>query len=258
MVEGAPKRYLVIMPAYNEAANIEAVIHELRQVVGTADLVVVDDASRDDTARRARDLGAVVLCHPCNLGYGGAVQTGFRYAVERGYDFAVLMDADGQHDPRNIPALLDVVQGGQADVAVGSRFLGRMEYQAGWLRRFGAWVFQRVASLATGERVTDPTSGFQALNASALRFLAWDNYPTDFPDTDVLLTLHMAGFRVREVPVVMRERRAGVSMHTNWGAFYYVAKMFLSILMVFLREWTRDRRRGPSSGGSGVEGQVGG
>lgn len=230
------------MPAYNEAANIEGVIDDVRRAVGPVDLVVVDDASQDDTAARARARGAVVLRHPCNLGYGGAVQTGFRYAVERGYDFAVLMDADGQHDPRDIPALLRVVQSGQADVAVGSRFLGRMEYRAGWLRQVGTWVFRQVASLALGKRVTDPTSGFQALNVRALRFLAWDNYPTDFPDTDVLLNLHLAGFRVEEVPVTMRERQAGVSMHSTWGAFYYVAKMFLSILMVFLREWGRARR----------------
>ncbi|MGC8839019.1 MAG: glycosyltransferase family 2 protein [Anaerolineae bacterium] len=238
-------RWVVLMPAYNEAANIEGVIDEVRRAVGPVDLVVVDDASRDDTAARARARGAVVLRHPCNLGYGGAVQTGFRYAVERGYDFAVLMDADGQHDPRDIPALLAAVQSGQADVAVGSRYLGRMEYRAGWLRQAGTWVFRRVASWAMRKRVTDPTSGFQALNARALRFLAWDNYPTDFPDTDVLVHLHLSGFRVQEVPVTMRERRAGVSMHSAWKAVYYVAKMFLSILMVFLR--ARGRRGQPGA-----------
>ncbi|MGQ9595038.1 MAG: glycosyltransferase family 2 protein [Anaerolineae bacterium] len=246
MTEGRG-RWVILMPAYNEAANIASVMDEVRRAVGPVDLVVVDDASRDDTAALARARGAVVLRHPCNLGYGGAVQTGFRYAVERGYEFAVLMDADGQHDPRDIPALLRAVQSGEADVAVGSRYLGRMEYRAGWLRQAGTWVFRQVASLALRKRVTDPTSGFQALNARVLRFLAWDNYPTDFPDTDVLVHLHLAGFRVQEVPVTMRERMAGVSMHSAWRAFYYVAKMFLSILMVFLRTWGRGRRGEPEA-----------
>jgi len=254
MTEERAERWLVIMPAYNEAANIETVLGDIHQVAGPVDVVVVDDASQDDTAARARGRGAAVLRHPCNLGYGGAVQTGFRYAVEQGYDFAVLMDADGQHDCHDIPRLLEVVKSGQADVAVGSRFLGRMEYRAGWLRQFGVWVFRQVASLALREQITDPTSGFQALNGEVLRFLAWDNYPTDFPDTDVLLNLHVAGFRVQEVPVTMRERQAGTSMHTNWGAIYYVAKMFLSILMVFLRQKPRHTQQE----GPGAEGEASG
>ena len=176
---------------------------------------------------------------PCNLGYGGAVQAGFRYAVHYGYEFGVLMDADGQHAASSMVDLLRVVREGRADVALGSRFLGRMEYRAGYVRRMGMAFFSQVVSRITGRRITDPTSGFQALNRDVMTFFARDNYPVDFPDADTILLLHFAGFRLEEVPVVMRERLSGESMHSSWKPIYYITKMFLSILVVLLRQKTR-------------------
>jgi hypothetical protein len=229
------------MPAHNEAENLPRVFAELHQAAPELDVLVIDDYSTDDTARLAARLGATVVSLPCNLGYGGAVQTGFKYAVEHGYDYLVMLDADGQHDPACISVLLDAVQSGRAEVAIGSRFLGRMEYHAGWLKRMGMKVFAAIASRFTHRRVTDPTSGYQALNRRAFCFLARDNYPSDYPDADTLLMLHYAGFCVTEVPVTIRERLAGVSMHSSWKVFYYIFKMFLSIFIILLRHKMHQR-----------------
>ncbi len=238
---------LLILPAHNEASNLPRVIPEARAAAPGYDLVVIDDGSRDATAAVAASRGAEVVTLPVNLGYGGAVQTGFRYAVEHDYDLAVVMDADGQHDPAGIHLLAEAVLSGQADVAVGSRFRGRMAYHQPWIKRVGMRLFAWTVSRITQREVTDPTSGFQALNRDALRFCAYDNYPVDYPDADTLLALHYAGFRVVEVPVTMRERLSGVSMHSGWKPFYYVLKMWLAISMVLLREKTdlSARRSGP-------------
>lgn len=226
------------MPAHNEAANIEAVLNELRALAPPMDIVVINDASTDDTARRAARLGATVVTLPCNLGYGGAVQTGFRYAVEHGYHVGVLMDADGQHDPRGIAALLSVVESGEADLALGSRWLGSITYDAGRIRRLGMGFFRRVVSNIIGQPITDPTSGFRGCSQRLMRFFAGDNYPSDFPDADTLIILHYAGFTLKEVPVTIRGRMSGVGMHAGLKPIYYVAKMMLSIGIVLLRQHT--------------------
>jgi hypothetical protein len=241
----AEPRILIIMPAHNEAENLPRVFSELRRYAPELDVVVVDDYSADATATLAAALGARVVSLPCNLGYGGAVQTGFKYAVERGYDVALMMDADGQHDPSGIPALLAPVLAGEADVTIGSRFLGGALYRIGAVRRMGMALFGSIVALCTHKRVTDPTSGFQALNGEVLRFFAKDNYPSDYPDADTLLLLHYAGFRVTEVPVIIRDRLAGVAMHNNWKAIYYVFKMLLAIFIVLLRQRTRSNARRP-------------
>lgn len=235
-------RRLIIIPAFNEAGNLPRVIPEIRSQAPGFDLVVVDDGSSDDTSAVARGLGALVISLPVNLGYGGAVQTGFRFAVRHDYDLAVVVDADGQHDPANIVDLAQVVATGQADVAIGSRFRGRADYSIPWAKRTGMKVFAWVVSTITGQPVTDPTSGFQALNREVLRFFAYDNYPVDYPDADTLLVLHYAGFRTREAPVTIRQRLSGVSMHSGWKPFYYIGKMWLAIAMVLLREKTHFRQ----------------
>lgn len=228
-------RVLVVLPAHNEAESIGVTLGRVRAALPGADLLVVDDGSKDGTSRAAERGGARVVELPCNLGYGGAVQTGFKYAVARGYGVVVQMDADGQHDPASVHDLMAPVLAGEADVAIGSRFLGRAEYPIPGLRRLGMGVFAWIVHFVTRQRFTDPTSGYQALSRRAVEFFARDHYPSDFPDADTIILLVLAGFRVREVPVVMRARTAGVSMHSNLRAFYYVSKMLLSIAMVLLR-----------------------
>ena len=231
---------LIIIPAHNEAENLPYVLPRLRQTLPQADIVVIDDHSSDETARTARKLGATVVRLPNNLGYGGAVQTGFRYGAEFGYDYAVMMDADGQHDPTSVPQLLAPVMAGECDVALGSRFKGEMTYRTSLVRRMGMRLFAAITHALTGQEVTDATSGFQAMNRDVMRFFAEENYPSDYPDADTLIMLHFAGFRVREEPVVMHERIAGESMHgSSLKGLYYIIKMLLSIFMVYLRYHTR-------------------
>jgi glycosyltransferase involved in cell wall biosynthesis len=229
-------KMLVIMPAYNEAENVASTVRRVRDAVPEIDILVVDDGSEDATAEQAFAAGAEVVSLPCNLGYGAAVQTGFRYALLHGYDAGVQMDADGQHDPASIRALLDPVVAGQVDVSLGSRFLGRVEYPISRLRRTGMRLFAWIASTALGQPITDPTTGFQALSRRAMRYFSRDNYPSDYPDADAIMLLAFKGFRIREVPVIMKPRVAGASMHGGPQAVGYVVKMLLSILVVILRE----------------------
>jgi glycosyltransferase involved in cell wall biosynthesis len=229
------KAVLVVMPARNEAESIVKTIGQIVVALPDVDVLVVSDASTDRTVELAESAGATVVRLPYRLGYGGAVQAGFKYAVASGCDYILQMDADGQHDPSSAAALLAPVLAGTADVAIGSRFLGELGYRIPVGRRTGMRFFAAVASALTGQRFSDPTSGYQAMNRRAFTFFSRDNYPSDFPDADAIVTLVLAGFRVVEVPVRMLPRVQGVSMHSNLGAIYYVSKMILSILMVALR-----------------------
>jgi glycosyltransferase involved in cell wall biosynthesis len=244
---------LIIIPAHNEGSNLGRVLAEILALKLDADVLVVDDDSTDDTAAVALKVGARVQRLPCNLGYGGAVQAGFRYAVHYGYQFGVLMDADGQHAASSVVDLLRMVCDGHADVALGSRFRGRMEYRTTFAKRAGMALFGKLVSRITGQRITDPTSGFQAMNREVMTFLSTDNYPVDYPDADTILLLHFAGFQVREVPVVMRERLSGESMHSSWKPLYYIVKMCLSILIVLLRQQTHRNAVRP---GTQIHGKV--
>jgi glycosyltransferase involved in cell wall biosynthesis len=234
------KEYVIIIPAYNEAGRIGATIAGIRSVSG-ADIVVVNDGSVDGTAAEAREAGALVISLPFNLGYGAALQTGFKCALGEGYAFAVQMDGDGQHDPEYIPALLKGVREGTVDVAIGSRFLGEGDYRPTTIKKIGMAFFRTIASSLTGQHITDPTSGFQALNRKAMEFYASDAYPTDFPDADVLVMLHRKGMKFREVPVRMNHSTKKKTMHSGMVPLYYLFKMVLSIFVTLLR---RDQDEG--------------
>jgi len=227
--------YIVLIPAYNEGRRIASVIRDIGSAVPDAAILVVNDGSRDDTAVAARQAGAIVVSHPFNMGYGAAIQTGYKYARDKGYDHLVQLDADGQHDPACIPALLEPVVRGEADIAIGSRFLGT-SYRPPLARRIGMALFRRIVSLVTGMDVTDTTSGFQAFNRDVIRFFATDIFPVDYPDADMLIMLHRAGFRMTEVPVRMFENSEGKSMHSGLKPLYYMFKMLLSICVTLMRE----------------------
>lgn len=222
---------LLVVPALNEAGNLERLLAAVASTGLAADVLVVDDGSHDATAKIAQACGAIVVRHPFNLGYGAALQTGYKYADRNGYAFVVQMDADGQHDPADVARLLEPVRRGEADLVIGSRFIQASDYPMGVVRSAARRFFTTLLVALGGPRVADPTSGFQALSRPVFRFCCSDLYPSDFPDIDVLLLLHRQGFRIREVPVRMApspsERR---TMHSGLRALYYPYKMLLSTL----------------------------
>jgi glycosyltransferase involved in cell wall biosynthesis len=226
---------LVVIPAFNEAGRIASVLAGVRVAVPDLPVLVVDDGSSDDTAATARGAGARVVRLPFNLGAGVAAQTGYKLAVREGYECVVQLDGDGQHEPADIPALLSIIACREADVAIGSRFLGGTAYRPGALRRIGMGLFGWLAWLMTGVRFSDVTSGFRAFSGDVVRFAATEWYPTDYADADVLITLRRAGFRLREVPVRMYPRAGGRSMHAGLRPVYYVFKMLLSVALAPLR-----------------------
>jgi glycosyltransferase involved in cell wall biosynthesis len=231
---------VAIVPAFNEQETIVRVIHEIRAFDPELAIVVVDDGSRDRTAAVAEEHGAHVVRLPFNLGIGGAVQTGFRYAFEEGFRLAVRLDGDGQHDASQLGKLLEPVLAGEADIAVGSRFLDVGEtdwtgYRSSRPRRLGITILAYTVSLLVGRRVTDPTSGFQALNRHAISLFAAD-YPHDIPEVEAVLMLHKHRLRMVEVPVLMRERGGGRSSIGAFFAVYYMVKVLLALIVGLFRK----------------------
>lgn len=227
-------RVLVIVPAHDEQDSLPATLAELRAKAPGVDVLVVDDGSHDSTSAVALAAGVRVVRHPVNLGVGGALQTGFRWAMRRGYDVAVQLDADGQHDPAYLATLLAPVLEGRCDVSIGSRFVEATGYNAPLNRRIGMMLFQAVVKLAIGRRITDTTSGFRAYARPVMQVCQHD-FPKDFPDAPLLIGLARRGFRLDEVPVVMRERQAGQSFYTLGKQFYYPYKNLLASLMAMIR-----------------------
>jgi hypothetical protein len=225
---------VAVVPAHNEEASIERVIRELHEFDDGLDIVVVDDGSTDGTAQLAARAGAHVVRLPFNLGIGGAVQTGFRYALEHRFDLAVRLDGDGQHDPQELSALITPLLAGEADIVVGSRFAGESGYRAPLARRLGIVLFARIVSLLVRQRVTDTTSGFQALNRKAIALFAAD-YPHDYPEVEATVMVYKHRLRLMEVPVRMREREAGRSSITALRSVYYMAKVLLALFIGLFR-----------------------
>ena len=232
----AEHRRIAIVPARNEAAAIGGVLDELRAFDPAIDVVVVDDGSTDRTAALATAHGAAVVRLPFNLGIGGAVQTGFKYALEHGYDVAVRLDGDGQHIPAELPKLLGPVERGEADIVVGSRFLegGDGEYRPPIARRAGIRFFARIVSVLVKQRVTDTTSGFQALNLKGIALFAAD-YPHDYPEVEATVMVVKNRLRLVEVPTAMREREHGTSHINALRSVYYVLKVTLALFVGMFR-----------------------
>jgi glycosyltransferase involved in cell wall biosynthesis len=227
-------RRVAIVPAFNEEDAVARVVQEIRFTDPDMEILVVDDGSRDGTAGAAWRAGATVLELPFNLGIGGAMQAGYRYALERGFDVAVQVDGDGQHDPAEMPRLLDLLLEGRADMVVGSRFLGDNGYRAPLGRMLGIRMFARIVSLIVGQRVTDSTSGFRAVNRRGIALFARD-YPNDYPEVESTVLVYRHRLRRIEVPVRMRERSSGRSSITPFGSVYYVVKVTLALLVDLFR-----------------------
>jgi len=218
------------------------VIASIRTEVPDADVLVINDGSRDNTADEAATAGAIVLSHPINMGYGVTIQTGYKYAWGNGYDFVAQIDGDGQHDPAYIHRLLEPVMAGETDLSVGSRFREVESYRPSFSRRVGILFFRKLVSIIIGREITDPTSGYQAMNRDVVRFFTSDVFPYDYPDADVLVSLNLAGFRIREVPVRMFANAEGKTMHSGVKPLYYMFKMCLSIFVTLLRNRALYRR----------------
>ena len=231
----AERRGIAIVPARNEEGAIGGVVSEIRAFDPELDVVVVDDGSSDRTAEIAAAAGAIVVRLPFNLGIGGAVQTGFKYALEHGYELAVRLDGDGQHDPGELPKLIEPVLRGDADIVVGSRFADRDgAYRPPLARRLGIGIFARIVSVLVRQRVTDTTSGFQALNEHGIRLFA-DDYPHDYPEVEATVMVVRHRLTLLEVPVRMREREHGRSSITALRSVYYMIKVLLALLVGMFR-----------------------
>lgn len=236
-------RIIAIIPAYNESKNIGSVLSEIYNCHIKMDTVVIDDGSSDDTVEVARQKGAKVVTLPFNLGIGGAVQTGFKYAKQEGYNIAVQIDADGQHIPEQVGLLINPILNKEADVVIGSRYLKRNScYNTPLSRRIGMVIFSLVNSLIIGQKITDNTSGFRAYNSDAIEFLS-KNYPLDFPEVEAVVVLGKNNFRIIETPVRMRQRNSGESSITSIKAIYYMIKVLLGIFVNIFRSTYGSIRR---------------
>ena len=228
-------RYIAVIPAYNESETLRGVIQSIRAEAPAFDIVVVDDGSTDRSAQIALRAGVAVLKHPFNLGIGGAVQSGFQYAQEHGYDYMVQIDGDGQHRADQLGVLIAAMADDPAvDMVCGSRFLTDSGYPAPISRRTGIHLFAQLLSRIVGQRVTDPTSGFRLYNRRAINLFARD-YPHDYPEVEAVLMVHWHRLRMREVPVQMLQRGGGVSSIRSGKSAYYMIKVLLAIFVGLAR-----------------------
>ncbi|MBN1285633.1 MAG: glycosyltransferase family 2 protein [Anaerolineae bacterium] len=230
-----PPKTLVIIPAFNEEASLAHVVGRIREHAPWADIAVVNDGSEDRTGSIADDLGVIVLHMPFNVGIGATMQTGFMYAARHGYEAAVQNDGDGQHDPCEIPALVQRLLAGDADIVVGSRYLEPRGYVTPPLRRLGIVILAGVLSVITRRRITDPTSGFRASNRRVIRFCA-RLYPHDYPEPESVALFWRAGLKLREMPVTMNPRYGGQSSIRYLKSIYYMVKVLLAIGVGLLRK----------------------
>ena len=223
-------RTLIIIPAYNEADGIEKVVDNIVQNFPQYDYIVVNDGSGDSTRDICRERGYQYLNLSINLGIGGAVQTGYRYAKDKGYDIAVQIDGDGQHDIAFLEKMLPILEREEADIVIGSRFIDKEGFQSSAARRTGIKILSAFIFLCTGCRVKDVTSGFRAVNKRFIEIYA-KNYPIDYPEPEAIVAAVMYGGRIMEVPVVMRERETGTSSINMVKSVYYMIKVTLAILI---------------------------
>jgi glycosyltransferase involved in cell wall biosynthesis len=253
LTTGTMSANLAIVPAFNEAEAIAATVTEIARWAPDFDVLVVDDGSTDLTAARAREAGASVLSLPFNLGIGGAMQSGYIYAEEHGYEVAVQVDGDGQHGPRHIPELLETLRAGPGlNMVTGSRFLDPdgEGYRSSAARRVGIRFFSRLLSTITGQRVTDPTSGFRMTDRHGIELFAND-YPRDYPEVEAIVLMHTHRLRSCEAPVTMAPRLTGVSTISSTQSVYYMVKVLLAVFVALFR--TRPVREAQDPAAATVE-----
>lgn len=238
------KELLIIIPAYNEEKNIPAVLDGLEQpeIADIADILVMDDASVDQTRRIVQERGHTVVTHIFNLGYGSGLQLGYKYAVQKGYRYVIQMDADGQHDVCNVPKLYQKLttpdqEGHYPDIVLGSRFMeGSAPFPTGKVKKLAMCLFRILIWMGTRRRIADPTTGLQGLSRRAFRFYAiYGRFDDRYPDANMILQMLLLGFRVEEVPAVMHARTEGISMHSGLKPVLYMFRMMFSLIAVWIR-----------------------
>lgn len=230
----SPEKTLVLIPVYNETKSIGNLVSEIREHHPQLDVLVVDDGSQDGSGKQAESAGAKLFRHAFNLGDGAARQTGFIYALRNNYHYVIHLDGDRQHSPREIPLLLSALQRGEADLIVGSRFLGKCTYKLPLMKKIGMKIFSGICSLVVGKKITDPTSGFRGMNQRAMKIYTRGYYPQHFPDADVIISSHFQGLRIKEIPVTVSATQSE-NLHRGGKAIYYIYKMMLSTLVSILR-----------------------
>lgn len=224
------KRIIVVIPALNEEKNVGPVIEKIKKVVQDAYVLVINDGSTDLTREKALSFGAQVISFPFTMGIGAAMQAGFIFAQENNFDIAIQVDGDGQHNPEEIPLLLQPITEGRADVVIGSRYIEKKGDISSFQRRIGIKIFALLISKILGQRVTDSTSGFRAMNQRAIS-LCSKIYPEDYPEPESLVIFHFNRFSITEVAVGMEKRTSGVSSIGTFGSIYYMIKVTLAILI---------------------------
>ncbi len=224
------KNPLIIIPAYKEAGNIEKVVDNIIKNYPQYDYIIINDGSKDATRAICQEKGYKFLDLPINLGIGGAVQTGYKYAMRNGYDMAIQIDGDGQHDVSQLENVIAPLRAGEADIAIGSRFIQGEGFQSSSMRRFGIHFLSRLIWLCTGKKIKDVTSGYRAVNRKFIEIYA-ENYPSDYPEPEAIVAAVMHKGKIQEVPVIMQERQSGSSSIHAWKSVYYMVKVTLAILI---------------------------
>ena len=229
-MEQAMKKPLIIIPAFNEEKSIKKVVNNIIENYPQYDYIVVSDGSKDNTAKICRDNQYTYLELPINLGIGGAVQAGYKYALRNEYDIAIQIDGDGQHDVSQIAKVIAPLQQGSADIAIGSRFVEKEGFQSSSMRRFGIRFLSILIYLCTGRKILDVTSGYRAVNRKFIQIYA-ESYPSDYPEPEAIVVAVMHRGRIQEVPVIMKERSSGTSSIHAWKSVYYMVKVTLAIII---------------------------
>lgn len=228
-------KVLVIVPAYNEEESIKKVVNEIKSKNKDVDVIVVNDGSRDNTVKEAKNTEALVVDLPCNLGIGGAVQTGYLYAYNNNYDIAIQIDGDGQHDPSYIKQMVEIIQKKQADMVIGSRFIEKTNYKQTFMRKFGINVLSFIIKILTGKKIYDATSGYRASNREIIKRFA-NSYPFDYPEPDTNLQVIVSKKVIKEIPVEMRYRTTGKSFASPLKSLQYMIKVSLALFIARFRK----------------------
>ena len=225
---------IIIIPAYNEEENIERTVNAIQKSAQGFDYVIINDCSIDNTRKICEEKGFNIVNLPINLGIGGAVQTGYKYAYENGYDVAVQVDGDGQHDPEFLNTMADYLIEHQVDMVIGSRFIEKKGFQSSITRRMGIQFFSKLIKVLTGKKITDPTSGLRMIGRNAMEIFSED-YPRDYPEPESIVAVLRKNMKIEEIPVVMLERQGGVSSISPKKSIYYMIKVTLAILIERIR-----------------------